>query len=140
MDDIKKYLPYIVLFSLYVIDQLYPLGILKDNVLGLLLTSCVVGDFLRTCVVPSTDSRYKVILVLIMFYAMLNNSGSLDSMRWNRGSETALPGYHTMKETADKLGFSNQHAVVELCEAGEIKAYKVAGVWFVPNRWFNDRR
>lgn len=46
--------------------------------------------------------------------------------------ETALPGYYTTKEAAEKLGYKDPSSIKNLCLQGRIFAYKVEKMWFIP--------
>lgn len=79
MNTLKAYAPYILVVALYTIDSAFRLFPQGSNIIGLLLMATLTGDLLRTCVFPSNNPRYKVILVLILFYITLNNAGTLSN-------------------------------------------------------------
>ena len=49
--------------------------------------------------------------------------------------KTALPGYYTTKEAAEKLGYATTSYLARLCVSGEIPAYKVGKTWLIPELW-----
>lgn len=53
--------------------------------------------------------------------------------------KTALPGYYTTEEAAERLGYANGIYLRQLCQQGKILAYKVAKTWFIPESWVNEQ-
>lgn len=47
----------------------------------------------------------------------------------------ALPGYYTTKEAAEKLGYKDGTYLKNLCNSGQIQAYKVGKTWLIPESW-----
>lgn len=48
---------------------------------------------------------------------------------------SALPGYYTTAEAAEKLGYATTSYLARQCVAGAIPAYKVGKTWLIPERW-----
>lgn len=46
--------------------------------------------------------------------------------------KTALPGYYTTKEAAERLGYADRASLNLLCISGKINAIKVERMWFIP--------
>lgn len=50
--------------------------------------------------------------------------------------KTALPGYYTTKEAAEKLGYATTATLAKFCSSGLIVgAVKVGKTWFIPEAW-----
>ena len=47
----------------------------------------------------------------------------------------ALPGYYTVAEAAERLGYASPSTIKNGCQAGKIPAYKVAKTWLIPEDW-----
>ena len=52
---------------------------------------------------------------------------------------TALPGYYTATEAAEKLGYRNSSYISKLCIAGQVPAYKVGTIWLIPESWVLEK-
>lgn len=49
--------------------------------------------------------------------------------------KTALPGYYTATEAAERLGYRDGSYLSRMCAQGRIMAYKVGSVWLIPEQW-----
>ena len=47
----------------------------------------------------------------------------------------ALPGYYTVAEAAERLGYASPSTIKNGCQAGKIPAYKVGKTWLIPEAW-----
>lgn len=52
---------------------------------------------------------------------------------------TALPGYYTATEAAEKLGYRDGSYLSRQCSQGKIQAYKVGNVWLIPEIWVETK-
>ena len=50
--------------------------------------------------------------------------------------ETALPGYYTTEEAANKLGHADGSYLRRLCMSGRLRSYKVGKTWLIPAEGF----
>lgn len=48
---------------------------------------------------------------------------------------SALPGYYTTKEAAERLGYASTSTLTNGCQSGKIPAYKVGKTWLIPEAW-----
>lgn len=54
-------------------------------------------------------------------------------------SRTALPGYYTTKEAAEKLGYKTPDSLRQYCQQGKIAgAIKVGKTWLIPEIWVSQ--
>ena len=52
----------------------------------------------------------------------------------------ALPGYYTVAEAAERLGYASPSTIKNGCQAGKIPAYKVAKTWLIPGLGITARK
>jgi DNA binding domain, excisionase family len=53
--------------------------------------------------------------------------------------KTALPGYYTTAEAAERLGYATTSYLARLCTAGQIPSYKVGKTWLIPESWVAEQ-
>lgn len=53
--------------------------------------------------------------------------------------KTALPGYYTVAEAAERLGYASPSTIKNGCQSGKIPAYKVAKTWLIPASWVEEQ-
>lgn len=49
--------------------------------------------------------------------------------------KTALPGYYTTAEAAERLGYASTSTLTNGCQSGKVPAYKVGKTWLIPESW-----
>lgn len=57
----------------------------------------------------------------------------------NTSHKTALPGYYTATEAAERLGYRDSSYLSRLCVQGKVTAYKVGTIWLIPEAWVLEK-
>lgn len=53
---------------------------------------------------------------------------------------SALPGYYTLSEAAEKLGYATTSTLRARCISGGILgSLKVSKTWFIPEKWVSEQ-